>query len=157
MDISRITLEECEEAKNLILEGFRERFGWIDDTLNPDIKDIAACYDGVDNHFFVGKDQQGIVCTGALKRQGVSTYEIVRMSVRADMRSKGLGRTMLQHLEDAAKSLKAVKLVLETNRAWEDAVGFYKRSGFINNGENESRFYFEKILTGPSRPSSVSS
>lgn len=53
MDISRITLEECEEAKNLILEGFRERFGWIDDTLNPDIKDIAACYDGVDNHFLL--------------------------------------------------------------------------------------------------------
>ncbi|MHC8520540.1 GNAT family N-acetyltransferase [Rossellomorea sp. H39__3] len=76
------------------------------------------------HHFFVGTDQKGIICTGALKRQGVSIYEIVRMSVRSDMRSKGLGRTMLQHLEDTAKSLKAVKLILETNRAWEDAVGF---------------------------------
>ncbi|WP_430507641.1 hypothetical protein [Rossellomorea marisflavi] len=56
MDISRIIPEECEQAKNLILEGFRERFGWIDETLNPDIKDIAASYDGVDNHFFVGTD-----------------------------------------------------------------------------------------------------
>ncbi|WP_053072963.1 GNAT family N-acetyltransferase [Rossellomorea marisflavi] len=157
MDISRIIPEECEQAKNLILEGFRERFGWIDETLNPDIKDIAASYDGVDNHFFVGTDQKGIICTGALKRQGVSIYEIVRMSVRSDMRSKGLGRTMLQHLEDTAKSLKAVKLILETNRAWEDAVGFYMRSGFVIIGENENRCYFEKILTGSSRTSSVSS
>lgn len=157
MDISRITPEECEEAKTLVLEGFRERFGWIDDTLNPDIKDIMRYYDGMENHFFVGSDGNGIVCTGALKKHGASTYEIVRMSVRADMRSKGVGRTMLRHLEDAAKSLKAVKLVLETNRAWEDAVGFYKRSGFIITGENESRFYFEKILTAPSRTSSVSS
>ncbi|MBV6682282.1 GNAT family N-acetyltransferase [Rossellomorea sp. RS05] len=157
MDISLIKPKECEEAKTLVLEGFRERFGWIDDTLNPDMKDITRHYDGVENHFFVGTDEKGIVCTGAVKKHGASTYEIVRMSVRADMRSKGLGRTMLRHLEDTAKSLKAVKLVLETNRAWEDAVGFYKRSGFIITGENESRFYFEKILTGPSRTSSVSS
>ncbi|MGX1265986.1 GNAT superfamily N-acetyltransferase [Rossellomorea marisflavi] len=157
MDISRITPEDCEEAKNLVLEGFRERFGWIDETLNPDIKDVAASYDGVDNHFFVGSDGYGIVCTGALKKHGASTYEIVRMSVRSDMRSKGLGRTMLRHLEDTAKSLKAVKLILETNRAWDNAVGFYKSSGFVITGENETQYYFEKILTGSSQTSSVSS
>ncbi|MGG4166503.1 GNAT family N-acetyltransferase [Rossellomorea vietnamensis] len=146
MIISPIEKHQSGQAKNVILSGFLERFGFIDHTLNPDIHDISLEYDGTKHHFFVGKEKDRIICTGAIRKETEGTYQIVRMSVLASYRKRGLGRIMLQHLEGKAHSLGAKRLILETNKQWADAIQFYKHNGFTYMNEDEVSCYFEKEI-----------
>ena len=146
MIITPIEKHQSEQAKNVILSGFLERFGFIDHTLNPDIHDITLEYDGTQHHFFVGKEMDEIICTGAVRKESDHTYQIVRMSVLASYRKRGLGRIMLQHLEKKAHSLGARRLILETNKQWADAIQFYKNNGFTCIEEDEVSCYFEKEI-----------
>ncbi|TYR75822.1 hypothetical protein FZC79_09400 [Rossellomorea vietnamensis] len=50
MNISLITEGQTEAAKNVVLQGFKERFGVIIDGLNPDLDDITGYYK--ENKFF---------------------------------------------------------------------------------------------------------
>lgn len=146
MIITPIEKHQSEKAKNVILSGFLERFGFIDHTLNPDIHDISSEYDGTQHHFFVGKENENIICTGAIRKESDDTYQIVRMSVLSPYRKRGLGRIMLQHLEGKAHSLGAQRLILETNKQWADAINFYKNNGFTYMEEDEVSCYFEKEI-----------
>ncbi|MCA1064068.1 GNAT family N-acetyltransferase [Rossellomorea sp. AcN35-11] len=146
MNITPIETHQCEQAKDIILSGFLERFGFIDHTLNPDIHDIWAEYDGMKHHFFVGKEHGDIICTGAIRRESPDTYQIVRMSVRSSCRKRGLGRLMLKFLEEKAFSLGARTLILETNKHWSDAIRFYQSNGYIYKEEDEISCYFEKEI-----------
>ncbi|MGM0828772.1 MAG: hypothetical protein ACQEU4_11140 [Bacillota bacterium] len=42
MIITPIEKHQCQAAKDVILSGFLERFGFIDHSLNPDIHDISG-------------------------------------------------------------------------------------------------------------------
>lgn len=146
MIITPIEKHQSEQAKNVILSGFLERFGFIDHTLNPDIHDITLEYDGMQHHFFVGKEMDEIICTGAIRKESDHTYQIVRMSVLSSYRKRGIGRIMLQHLEKKAHSLGARRLILETNKQWADAIQFYKNNGFTYIEDDEVSCYFEKEI-----------
>ncbi|MBW3112717.1 MULTISPECIES: GNAT family N-acetyltransferase [Bacillaceae] len=146
MIITPIEKHQSEQAKNVILSGFLERFGFIDHSLNPDIHDISLEYDGNEHHFFVGREKDEIICTGAIRRESEHTYQIVRMSVLSPYRKCGLGRIMLQHLEEKAYSLGARRLILETNKRWADAIRFYQNNGFTYMEEDEVSCYFEKEI-----------
>ncbi len=119
-------------AKQLVEAGLGERWGWIDPTLNPDLKDIATTYaDGV---FLVGYLGDALVATGALTPEmtpeGIPALRVVRMSVRSDLRRQGLGRRVLDALLDQARARGCKLVVLETTSTWTDAVRFYQRYGF---------------------------
>jgi N-acetylglutamate synthase-like GNAT family acetyltransferase len=144
--ITPIKKHQSEQAKNVILSGFLERFGFIDHSLNPDIHDISMEYDGTAHHFFVGKENEDIICTGAIRKESEDTYQIVRMSVLSPFRKRGLGRIMLKHLEAKAHTLGAQRLFLETNKLWADAIQFYKNNGFILINEDGVSCYFEKEI-----------
>ncbi|BCB02504.1 GNAT family N-acetyltransferase [Bacillus sp. KH172YL63] len=146
MIITPIDRDQCEQAKNVILAGFMERFGFIDHTLNPDIQDISLEYDGIQHHFFVGKENGRLICTGAIRKEKGDTYQIVRMSVLASHRKRGLGRIMLKFLEEKAQTLGARRLILETNKQWSDAIRFYENNGFVYTGEDDDSCYFEKEI-----------
>src|SRR5579883_3043906 len=45
-----------QAARVLILRGLGEHFGWIDETCNPDLDDIAATYTGA-GHLFLGVER----------------------------------------------------------------------------------------------------
>ncbi|PFA66697.1 GNAT family N-acetyltransferase [Bacillus sp. AFS015802] len=146
MIITPIKKHQSEQAKNVILSGFLERFGFIDHTLNPDIHDITLEYDGTQHHFFVGKEKDDIICTGAIRQEAEDTYQIVRMSVLSSFRKRGLGGIMLKHLEEKAHSLGARKLILETNKQWADAIQFYEKNGYTYKSEDEISCYYEKEI-----------
>ncbi|WP_064094173.1 GNAT family N-acetyltransferase [Rossellomorea aquimaris] len=146
MVINPISQADCQEARDVILSGFRERFGFIDYSLNPDIYNIIEEYKGGAHHFFVGMKNERIVSTGAIRKEKDATYQIVRMSVLKEYRQQGLGRAMLLHLENEAVKLGARRLILETNKKWEDAIQFYKNYGFTYMEEDEVSCYFEKEI-----------
>ena len=68
-------------TRRLILEGLGEHFGFIDETLNPDIDDITAHYIVPGHVFVVVQDGNDIVGKGALALKGEGIGQMVRVSV----------------------------------------------------------------------------
>jgi ribosomal protein S18 acetylase RimI-like enzyme len=126
--ITDLQHEEQDEARQLILAGLEEHWGWLDSTKNPDLQDIAASYSG--ETFVVARSSGRMVGTGALIREAEDVGRIVRMSVSKDARRKGVGRAVLEALCQRAKKRGFQQLVLETTETWEDAIGFYRDFGF---------------------------
>jgi putative acetyltransferase len=137
LQIRRFAVADQEAAKQLILVGLGERWGWIDSTLNPDLNDIALTY--ASGIFLVAYLDGELVGTGALipevTPEGSNALRVVRMSVRTDLRRKGIGRRILDRLLDEARASCCHKIVLETTSTWTDAVRFYTRYGFQVVGE----------------------
>jgi DNA-binding MarR family transcriptional regulator/GNAT superfamily N-acetyltransferase len=92
---------------------------------------------------------QPIGC-GALKIENKRTGEIKRMWVHADARGLGVGRRILDALEEKAKGLGLRRLRLETNRALKEAQALYRNSGYVEvprfNDESYAHHWFEKAL-----------
>lgn len=131
-------------ARALILEGFRERFGAIDETLNPDLHDIAASY--ARGLFVVACDRSAVVGTGALTPQPDGAAMVSRMSTTATFRGRGIGRAVLDHLVAHAAALGCTRVVLGTNAAWDDAIAFYVACGFAEIRRTDTGVLFEKRL-----------
>ncbi|MBX0356823.1 GNAT family N-acetyltransferase [Halobacillus sp. Nhm2S1] len=135
-----------DDARNLILAGFFERFGFIDHSLNPDLKDMMGTY-GKDGHvFYVAFENDEMVATGAVTKENHRVGRIERMSVKRTFRRKGIGQRMLAKLEDAARSSQYERLVLETHNTWESAVRLYTSNGYYLLSDDGQRYHFEKNL-----------
>jgi len=81
-------------VRRLILTGLGEHFGWIDETRNPDLDDIAAHYTERGHTFVVAEMHGEIVGAAALKTEDETTGRIVRMSVAQSHRRQGIGRAL---------------------------------------------------------------
>jgi len=120
-----------QAARSLILRGLGERFGCIDETLNPDLEDIDASYLDCGHIFLVAFCQQMLVGTAALLIQPEQTGQIVRVSTHALYRRQGIAYTLCLHLIDQARHHALRRLIVETTHTWNDAIGLYHRLGFV--------------------------
>lgn len=145
MNISLITEEQKETAKNIVLQGFKERFGVIIDGLNPDLDDITGYYKE-NKFFYVGLYKGELAATGGIISESPEEYRVVRMSVVSSYRGLGLGRKMLQFLEREAQRRGAIHTVLETNKEWTDAISFYSNNGYRPYKREAERIHFRKKL-----------
>jgi DNA-binding MarR family transcriptional regulator len=88
---------------------------------------------------------------GALKLHGAEPAELKRMWIDPDSRGLGLGRRLLESLEALARENGARVLHLESNSALEEAIGLYRRAGFVEiapfNDEPHAHHWFEKPLS----------
>ena len=64
--------------------------------------------------FVIARAAGKAVGCGALRRRDPTTAEVKRMYVDPGMRGRGVAREILGHLERAARSMGAERLVLET-------------------------------------------
>jgi GNAT superfamily N-acetyltransferase len=87
---------------------------------------------------------------GALKLHGRDPVEIKRMWVAPRTRGLGVGRRLLDRLEDAAAESGAEAVRLETNRMLREAIALYRSSGYVEvpafNDEPFAHHWFEKRL-----------
>ena len=76
--------------------------------------------------------------------------EIKRMWVSASCRGLGIGRRILQQLEQLARERRLPRLRLETNRTLTEAQSLYRSSGYREvtpfNAEPYAHHWFDKIL-----------
>ena len=146
--IRPFTPSDQAAVKALILDGLVEHWGELDPTLNPDLNDIAQSYAGAT--FLVACEGDRIVGSGALVPRSAAVAEIVRMSVAADCRRRGIASQILAHLCQAARDGGFQKIILETTATWTDVITFYRRFGFSITGYVEGEFgtdvYFELML-----------
>ena len=121
-------------TRRLILAGLGDHFGTIDETLNPDLDDITATY--VDQGACVVVAERGgeIVGAGTLKVEEPGVGRLVRMTVAREIRGRGLGRQLVNHLLDEARRRGYHRVVVETTDDWQDAIGLYRACGFQTEG-----------------------
>jgi len=126
--LREMRLDERDTVRSLILEGLREHWGTIDETLNPDLDDLRDAYaNGV---VLVATESDEIVGTGTIVRRDDRCAEIVRMSVAPRHRRAGLGRMLISELVVAAERWDVDRIVVETTASWTEVVRFYERCGF---------------------------
>ena len=117
-----------DDARALILEGFRERFGTIDEALNPDLRDIATSY--ANSRFLVAESGARIIGTGAMTTECEGVGRVQRMSTASDHRRRGIATSVLRELVERARGEQVRTVILDTNADWHDAIACYLRFGF---------------------------
>lgn len=87
----------------------------------------------------------------ALKLHKRSPAELKRMWVSPAARGLGVGRRLLGEAETYARNAGARSIRLETNQTLSEAIGLYRRSGFVEvdafSAEPYAHHWFEKELT----------
>lgn len=135
-----------ERAIEIILEGLEERFGFLDRTLNPDLRDIQHNYIDKGYMFLVAMLDAEPIGTGALVEETEGTGRIVRMSVSKPYRRNGYAHMILSELERKAVEQGMRRLVLETNKEWHSAIQFYTANGYVQYAIDDRRAHMEKWI-----------
>lgn len=134
-------------TRALILHGLGDRFGFIDETLNPDLDDIAAHYLAEGHHFLVALCQQTLVGTGALLLQSDQIGQIVRVSTDRAYRRQGIAFTICLQLINLAHQHGLSRLIVETTCDWSDAIRLYQKLGFVEYQRVRRGVSLERNLT----------
>ena len=132
-------------AKALILDGLVDHWGVLDESLNPDLDNIATTY--ADGTFLVAWLDDEIIGTGAFKPHSATQVEIVRMSVKKELRRQGIGRQILDELLRRATEAGYEGVILETTETWQDVIDFYLGYGFEITHHQDGDAWFKMKLT----------
>ena len=140
----------------------RELIGELDDVLNaayePHQRHGLAITQLFEPHvrFFVAHlDGAAVACGGIALFEGYA--EVKRMYTRPAARGHGVAKAVLRRLEEEARASRKTTLRLETGHYQAEAVGLYRRAGFISCGpfghyaqmparDIETSLFFEKAL-----------
>jgi len=79
--------------------------------------------------YFALLDEEIVGCCALIATEP-GAYEVAKMAVSEEHRNRGIGKSMLAHIVESAKSLGARKLVLETNSKLKNAIHVYESLGF---------------------------
>ncbi|HET6818215.1 MAG TPA: GNAT family N-acetyltransferase [Mycobacteriales bacterium] len=101
--------------------------------------------------FLVVRNDDGTaIGCGGVKLLDAQTAEIKRMWLAPSARGRGLGRVLLEALENAARELGATEGRLDTNASLESALALYERSGWQPvspyNDNSYATHWFRKTL-----------
>ena len=98
-------------------------------TTDKDLDDIEGFYAG--GIFDVLEIEDGkIIGTVGLKREGDGDCELRKMYLKAGYRGRGHGARLLKHAIAQARELGFSRIVLQTARVLEEAIGLYTKFGF---------------------------
>ncbi|WP_371802475.1 GNAT family N-acetyltransferase [Candidatus Lokiarchaeum ossiferum] len=134
-------------AKNLVLAGLKEHWGYIDDTLNPDLYAILDHYIGKGDDFLVGIYENEIICCGALILEEYKVGRMQRISVDQNFRGMGLASKIVRSLEKQAKIRGMDRIVVETTNTWSDAIRLYLKNGYTESHRDPEDIHFFKDLS----------
>jgi putative acetyltransferase len=140
MTMDRLAIRPIEladvPAMLKIISDTRREFGIADrgvELLEPADLELCATYQRQRSLYFVaiaGGDVVGGAGIAPLTGADPLTCELQRMYLRANMRGRGIGRTLLQHCLAAAGQFLYVRCYLETITQMRAALEFYGRHGF---------------------------
>lgn len=82
-------------------------------------------------HFFVARNDGDVLGCAALVEAGDGTAEIKRMFVDPQARGLALGKSLLAALESQAITLGLDAIRLETGISQPEAIGLYRKAGFV--------------------------
>lgn len=168
----------CVSGLAHVFDASIDRFGVTFDVADPTSDDarhcIGAYFDELDRRFEGGFDPERSISAdaeeltepdgllliarrrgepigcGALKFHGEEPAELKRMWVDPSARGLGLGRRLLEKLEEQARAHGVARVRLETNRTLAEAIRLYRSAGYEQvepfNDEPYAHHWFEKRL-----------
>ena len=80
--------------------------------------------------FLVVLDEDEAIACGAVRTLSEGMGEIRRMWVKPGWRGRGVGRHLLDALEDLATEMHLTELRLDTNQVLTPALGLYRSTGY---------------------------
>ena len=90
----------------------------------------AGMFEPPDGAFLAVRDEGRAVACGGVTRFDGTRAELKRMYVVPGARGRGLGRLLLEALEDEARRLGYAGIVLETGKDQAEALGLYTSAGY---------------------------
>lgn len=135
--IREFTTSDQNIARAIVLEGLGEHFGFIDESMNPDLRSISDSYLAHGHVFLVAELDGDVVGTAGLRFDGADHARIVRMSVCRAYRRRGVAQSLLARVIQVAKLRALSELVVATQPEWPDAMGFYRAAGFVVHGRDD--------------------
>ena len=146
MDTIVATAEPSEypALRTLVIEGLRERWGEYDHAQNPDLEAFGAFYGNA--VVLAAKVEDRIVGCGVLVKERDRVGRIVRMSISAPERRRGIGSKILHALLAEAEMRGYKEIVLETTATWDSAVSFYRAHGFVPSGIRDGDQHVSKSM-----------
>jgi len=105
---------------------------WEPHGADRDVVEVEACYGSCGGEFWVIEAAGAIVGTGAFypSDRQPNACEIRKMYLKADMRGQGLGRQLLQWLEQRATARGFQEAWIETASVLIEAVQLYQSAGY---------------------------
>lgn len=146
MTIRRFQPSDQISVRRLVLQGLGEHFGFIDETMNPDLEDIRRTYLDAGGTFFVAEEGNEIIGTGCLLQESETEGRIVRMSTAASRRREGIASQIFEGIVREARRRGLRSIVIATEPEWEDAVGFYRSRGFLPYGGDDVDIWMRLLL-----------
>jgi ribosomal protein S18 acetylase RimI-like enzyme len=130
----RFRRDDQAAVRDLVLAGLGDHWGEIDYTKNPDLDDIWTHYVDRGACVVLVERDGALVAAGTLVPDTEAIGKLVRMSVAKASRGQGIGKRLVAHLLDEARSRGYRRVVLETTDDWQDAIGLYRACGFQTEG-----------------------
>lgn len=105
---------------------------WEPEGADRDVLEVEDFYLATGGEFWVIERQGKLVGTGAYYpiKRGKNGVEIRKMYLQADARGQGLGKFLLQQLEEAIASRGFKQIWVETASVLKQAVKLYESSGY---------------------------
>lgn len=135
--LMQITFRSYEAGKPNDSEAFRKlNEQWIAKYFALEEKDIQTLREpekyilNPGGHIYFAVVDDEVVGCCALIATGLGSYEVAKMAVDESRRNLGIGKAMLAHVIEEARSLGAYKLTLETNSKLTNAIHVYESLGF---------------------------
>lgn len=134
------TNEDGETIKRIVFGALREYGLEPDcDATDADLNDIEANYIRRGGLFEVLETLQGeIVGTVGLYPMTTETIELRKMYFAKEIRGLGLGKQALRRMIEAAAELGFNRIYLETNTRLKEAIGLYRKFGFVETEEKHA-------------------
>jgi GNAT superfamily N-acetyltransferase len=136
-----------DALRELVLAGLKERWGdAFDDRFNADLEDVAGTYLARGAEIVVIERNHELVATGTLVPDGSNRGRIVRMSVAAPHRRRGLASRVVGELVGRARRREMSELRVLTDIPWTSAVCLYRSCGFVEVARDEQDIHFAMQL-----------
>lgn len=127
------TPSDREEAAAVIRNALAE-YGlpWEPTGADRDVLEVETFYTAVGGEFWVIEQQGQLVGTGAYYpiQRGEKAVEIRKMYLSASVRGRGLGKYLLQQLENRIAQQGYQEIWIETASVLKEAVQLYERYGY---------------------------
>ncbi len=139
-----------ESSRAIIQAGLADRWGSdFDPDVNPDTDDLHASYVAMGGDVLVAVVDDEVVGIGALVAETDGLGRVLRLSVAAAHRRRGVARAIVAGLVDRARSRGYFAVVVSTDNPWTDAIALYEASGFhvIEVDETDTTLWLDLVWT----------
>ena len=139
------TVQECSQLADLVNSAYRgesSKKGWTTEAdllggQRTDAESLREIIQSPMNQIEIAFDEGFMVGSVHLVREELDTLYFGMLTVAPQLQAKGLGKILLNHVEDVARihHLKRIRMTVIPSRT--ELIAFYERRGFMATGKDE--------------------